>query len=971
MLLKRLPLQFLILFILSGIAGLVHETVWARYLGIILGHSAYGQILTLMVYMGGIGLGSALAGRFVHRIKNPLNAYVLVELGIGIGGFVFHHEFLALRSLLLDSGILVGTSETTATLASVAVGVTLTLPFALMIGMTYPLATAYFIRLQKDGGEDSIARLYFGNSLGAAFGAILNSYFLIPHLGTAGALIVAGGINTGVAGLAWLAHNRSKRDIPAATPAPEPAKAAKQESNPPSPSRVPWLLLASALVTGLSSFFYEIGWIRYLALLLGSSTHAFDLMVSAFILGLAGGAWTVHRNPSWNLTKTLIVAQICMAGAAVIGVVAYEPIFRAANELNGLFVRSAGEYPLYTATRYLFCLLVMLPASWFAGMTLPLICRLLLASGHDESTTGKVYAWNTLGAIVGAAIGGLVLMPMVGLFRLVGVGAAIDLALALLLLYKLIPQRSRVLTSLACVSFGLVLWSLVIEPKNHIVASGLFRSYAKFRAPEADSMIHGRTASIRILRHKNLVVLSTNGKSDASLYLSSRDSGLSDAMTQLMGGWIGRAYSTDKFRAAMIGMGSGQTANTVLQDSRCTSLDLIEIEPAVYELSRWFMPANRLVYEDPRIKVHFQDARIFFARQQSPYDLVISVPSNPWVSGVSSLFTDEFYSEMKNKLAKSGVFVQWFHIYGTNDKVALSVLKTVRKNFEHVMVVSLPNPVDFYIVASPSPFTSKPKLTGVIDSVYLESNFMSRGDFGGGLETIHSEAIDLATASAPINSEFQPFVDNEAERAFFLHEQSVFLSQIDAGSISIDAVSRSQIPLDIFASRGRRSLLARSIDLEPKFKELDLLLSKRDSVNREEKAEIFLKFRTEVPAWTWAIPQIKVASEAFQRSLDSTRDSSAEASLFRWWSYTNQLKHDSGALHFYRALGGLPSSLTLENIRDIYAYLIISDDFQKARIIRESLLKQNPKIEERIDFAILGRLLTKRAGAQTIISPAK
>ncbi|MEK7394047.1 MAG: hypothetical protein AAB214_15915, partial [Fibrobacterota bacterium] len=846
---KFLPAQFLFLFVLSGIAGLVHETVWARYLGIILGHSAYGQILTLVVYMGGIGLGSALAGRMSTRLANPLKAYVLVELGIGIGGFVFHPEFLALRSLLLDSGILTGTGETTATLAAVATGVALTLPFAVLIGMTYPLATAYFLRLQNDDGKDSVARLYFGNSLGAAFGALLNSYFLIPRLGTAKALMVAGALNTGVALWAWIAHRRILATSSETKPvAPSPAKPTKEKTT--RPGSVVWLLMASALVTGLSSFLYEIGWIRYLALLLGSSTHAFDLMVSAFILGLAGGAWTVHRRQGQDLSRALVLAQIGMAGAAVIGVVAYEPIFRAANQLNVIFLRTDESYPFYTFARYLFCLVVMLPASWFAGMTLPLICRLLLSSGENESTTGKVYAWNTLGAILGAAIGGLVLMPALGPFRLVGVGAAIDLALACLLMVKLMPNRPRLVVGLAVVSGALVVGSLAIQPKNNIVVSGLFRGLSSFHTFEEDKLIHGRTASIHISRQDGQVILTTNGKPDASIRLTGVAKGASDQLTQSVLGWIGRAYSAMPYRAAMIGMGSGQTAHTLLEDSRCQSLDLVEIEAAVYEQSKWFSPKNSLVYEDPRAKVHFQDARIFFARQKEPYDLVLSEPSNPWVSGVSSLFTDEFYSEVNARLSERGILVQWLHSYESSTEVILSILKTIRKNFKHVALLSLANPYDFYIVASTAPLNSKPQLTGPYDSALLAINMLGARDIGVGLEVLHEDAIDLATEEIPLNSEFAPYVDAQAERSFFLKKTASFVQEMDAGNVSLDVISRPVIMAAMFASPQRRSILARAVPLEENYNLVLGRLSQPGPLLPETKAFALRQFRTTIPAWT-------------------------------------------------------------------------------------------------------------------------
>lgn len=958
---KLLPAQFLFLFVLSGIAGLVHETVWARYLGIILGHSAYGQILTLVVYMGGIGLGSALASKMSVRLSNPLKAYVLVELGIGVGGFAFHPEFIVLRGFLLDSGILTGTGETTATIASVLVGVALTLPFAVLIGMTYPLATAYFLRLQNDGGKDSVARLYFGNSLGAAFGALLNSYFLIPRLGTAKALMVAGALNTGVALWAWIVHRRSLATARRSKPvAPSPTKTPKDK--PAQLGKMVWLLMASALVTGLSSFLYEIGWIRYLALLLGSSTHAFDLMVSAFILGLAGGAWTVHRMQGQNLSKTLVLAQIGMAGAAVVGVVAYEPIFRAANQLNAIFLRTEESYPFYTFARYLFCLVVMLPASWFAGMTLPLICRILLASGEDESTTGKVYAWNTLGAILGAAIGGLVLMPAVGPFRLVGVGAAIDLALACLLMVKLMPNRPRIVVGAAVASGVLVIGSLAIQPKNNIVVSGLFRAYSNFHTYDEDKLIHGRTASIHISRQNERVVLTSNGKPDASIRLSGVKKGASDELTQSLLGWIGRAYSSQPYRAAMIGMGSGQTANTLLEDSRCQSLDLIEIEPAVYEQSKWFFPKNRLVYEDPRSKVHFQDARIFFARQQEPYDLVLSEPSNPWVSGVSSLFTDEFYSEVNARLSERGILVQWLHSYESSSEVILSILKTIRKSFKHVALLSLANPYDFYILASNAPINRKPQLTGTYDSALLAINFLGAWDIGVGLEVLHEDAIDLATEEIPINSEFAPYVDAEAERSFFLKKTASFVQEMDAGNLSLDAISRPVILAAMYASPQRRSILARAVPLEENYKLVLGRLSNTGPLLPETKAFALRQFRTSIPAWTWFLPDVQAMADGFRLRLDSLNDTSSDASLFRWYWHLGRGQHREATAELAKSLQMLPGDLTLENFRDIYAYLIVAKNYPMAAKVRVAAVKQHPMVNSRADFDMLDRLLKRISG---------
>lgn len=216
-----LEVRFLFLFFLSGISGLIHESLWARYLGLLLGHAAYGQVLTLVVYMGGIGIGSALAGRWLSRLRNPLRTYAFVEGGIALGGLFFHSIFLFLRDGLLDSGLLAGRSIEASTVIAVATGMLATVPWAVLLGMTFPLAAGGLIRAAGDAGERSLARLYFGNSLGAACGAVIASYLLIPTLGTQGSLWMAGLLNLTIAVLAlwsdWERREVSGKAIPEAS----------------------------------------------------------------------------------------------------------------------------------------------------------------------------------------------------------------------------------------------------------------------------------------------------------------------------------------------------------------------------------------------------------------------------------------------------------------------------------------------------------------------------------------------------------------------------------------------------------------------------------------------------------------------------------------------------------------------------------------------------------------------------------
>jgi hypothetical protein len=416
------------------------------------------------------------------------------------------------------------------------------------------------------------------------------------------------------------------------------------------------------------------------------------------------------------------------------------------------------------------------------------------------------------------------------------------------------------------------------------------------------------------------------------------------------------------YRAAMIGMGSGQTAHTLLEDSRCQSLDLVEIEAAVYEQSKWFSPKNSLVYEDPRAKVHFQDARIFFARQKEPYDLVLSEPSNPWVSGVSSLFTDEFYSEVNARLSERGILVQWLHSYESSTEVILSILKTIRKNFKHVALLSLANPYDFYIVASNAPLNRKPQLTGTYDSALLAINMLGARDIGVGLEVLHEDAIDLATEEIPLNSEFAPYVDAQAERSFFLKKTASFVQEMDAGNVSLDVISRPVIMAAMFASPQRRSILARAVPLEENYNLVLGRLSKPGPLLPETKDFALRQFRTTIPAWTWLLPDVQAMADGFRLRLDSLNDSSADASLFRWYWHLGRGQHKEAAQELANAMRMLPGDLSAENFRDIYSYLIVAKNYPMAAKIRVAAAEQHPQVNQRADFDMLDRLLKRNSG---------
>ena len=441
-----MPLLLTFVFVLSGAAGLIYESIWSRYLGLFVGHSAYAQVIVLVIYLGGMSAGAAIAARYSERIKEPLVMYAGVEIVVGLIGLMFHSLFRSVTDLaysaifpaLAGGGALVMAKWTIAGL--------LILPQSLLLGTTFPLMSAGLLRrVSSDGATDTgrvLSVLYFANSIGAALGVLVAGFYLIGAVGLPGTLLTAATINllVGLTVFGAVRLEKDNDDVPEPPPArldsPIPGSSIPSASNLSLP-RLWRVLLIVAAGTALASFIYEIAWVRMLSLVLGSATHSFELMLSAFILGLALGAfWVRSRADTFrDPLRALGITQWAMGALAIVTLAAYLASFDwMAALIQGLDTTVDG-YHFFSVAKYGIALTVMLPATFCAGITLPLITRMLMAAGGGEKAIGAVYSVNTLGSIVGAALAALVLMPLLGMKTLLVAGGAIDMFLGVWLLF--------------------------------------------------------------------------------------------------------------------------------------------------------------------------------------------------------------------------------------------------------------------------------------------------------------------------------------------------------------------------------------------------------------------------------------------------------------------------------------------------------------------------------------------------------
>jgi len=285
----RIPVGvFFALFTISGFAGLIYQSIWSHYLKLFLGHAAYAQTLVLAIFMGGMALGSWIVSRQSHRIRSLLLGYAVAEFGIGILALVFHAVFVAVTGWAFDSVLPSLGSPFAVDAFKWLLASLLIIPASILLGTTFPLMSAGIIRLFPQDSGRALSMLYFTNSLGAALGVLASGFWLIERLGLPGTILTAGILNILLALVVWAITKRLPEHSPGAT-----ARAGAGVS-PGGAGAAAILVLAFA--TGAASFVYEITWIRMLTMGLGASTHAFEVMLSAFILGMALGGFAIRNR---------------------------------------------------------------------------------------------------------------------------------------------------------------------------------------------------------------------------------------------------------------------------------------------------------------------------------------------------------------------------------------------------------------------------------------------------------------------------------------------------------------------------------------------------------------------------------------------------------------------------------------------------------------------------------------------------
>ena len=676
-------------FVLSGATGLIYEILWARMLGLVFGATTLAVSTVLAAFMGGLALGSALAGRLASRISKPVSTYGWMEIGIAIYALLVPLLFRGVDHLYAAIWQQLQPGFFSFTLLRFVLSCLLLLVPTTLMGATLPVLSAALLRT---AGHDSnsVTRLYACNLAGAILGTIVAGFVLLPAFGVRTTIAIAAAVNVLVGAAALMTQRRVNTDFTNKTDTDFSPQVIVERSR-------FWLLAAFA--SGFVTISTQISWTRVLTMIIGSSTYAFSIVVALFLIGLAGGAWIVGRKDvSAKLRNAILLVELITVVSLILSLFVLNRIPALLISL-GLNLKIASWAGLLSLQILSATLLILLPAL-LMGMVMPLV--LVWASSNEAAgvaRVGRTYAVNTIGAIAGAFITGFVLIPQTSI-RFTLVLAAVVCLFVAAFAYQ--PVRTKFDPALKrAIAIGLApvlaIVLLIIAPRMNLADlsigayDSLVRVLAQTREGTSDaeqaggSNIHellmyreGPTATVSVRRDRDTVSMAINGRTNAS------DS-IYDMPTQVMLGQLPMLIAPQPNNGLIIGFATGVTVGAMLQ-SPIQSVTCVELEPATVAGSRYFEHVNNRPLDDPRARLVIDDARTYLRVTPNRYDIIVSEPSHPWVPGVANLFTHEFFELGRSRLNEQGIFVQWVQIYQLSTESLRSVLATYHSVFPHVLV---------------------------------------------------------------------------------------------------------------------------------------------------------------------------------------------------------------------------------------------------------------------------------------------
>lgn len=647
------------LFFLSGLTGLIYESVWSQQLALVFGSTELAIAAVLASYMAGLALGASVASIYVNRIRKPVLVYAIIEILIAISALAIPFLLDLVKhtySAFYITPEITSISPKFAIMYVLGSFLVLLIPTTLM-GATLPLLSKYIVKTNNNiGGK--IGALYATNTFGACLGALISAFVLLPKFGLSATIYIAVAINAFIFISGVLLFNKKSVEIDRIN-----TVNSAQLNN-------IWMLVIM-LFSGVVSLASEVMWARLLSQVLGSSVYSFGVMLFVFLFGIALGAaigsWLCKKFNSINM---FVIVQIGIGLSFFIS-------FYHADYLTQLPLQHDFGSLSFVYEGLFLGLLTLLPGALFIGTTFPLAVNICVNNYQQSGlVSAKVYTWNTIGAIFGAMLMGFYLLPQWGFATSAKILFSISLILALITALK--SSKPIILTSFVSIVMLAVLLTPLSAPMQLLKYTVLG---SKVQKGDVEYFGIGESTTVMLLDHGADMRLLTNGLPESSIQMQGSRVG-----NYFLANWLSMLPTLANQQAEdmlIVGLGAGLTLKAT--PKLIKNIDVVELEPEVI-LANKKMSEFRGVdpLKDPRVRIHHNDARNALNNSSKKFDIIVSQPSHPWTAGAANLYTQEFFALVNSRLNENGKFIQWIGMRFVDDELLKSLLATLNSEFEYV-----------------------------------------------------------------------------------------------------------------------------------------------------------------------------------------------------------------------------------------------------------------------------------------------
>lgn len=765
------------LFFFSGFSALIYEIIWARLLSLVFGTSIEAISAVITAFMFGLAVGSYFAGRHADYVRKHLSAYAITEILIGISSIILYFTIINLPGLLnyfhenlyQDHGLIFTPIIYVLNFLLIAIPSTL-------MGATFPLITKYYVTNSNKVGL-GIAVLYGVNTLGAVFGTFVCGFYLIPNLGVMETNFFAASISILLGMVALFTVRNDRRNalfnikvfMAKSKPNLEPLKDAEVLT-----------VIFILLITGYASIAYEVVWTRFMVLTIGNSTYAFSAILTVFLFGIALGSFILARTV--DKSKDLFFLFGALEMGIFVFVAATLPFLDNFPFLFQFLYNKfySGFFSLELITFLLVALLILVPTV-LMGAVFPVANRIIISrrAGCLGNSVGSAYSANTIGGIFGAFLTGFYYIPEFGVEKTILLISSISLftSLALFSQSNKFNSTARTAFIVTAGSFFAFYVSWLPNWNTNRLNMGVY-AYANLYKENIDfddirgvfdsafkEVWHkeGKVGTVMV-RDGKYRALQINGKTEGS-------TSPGDMKTQVMVAALPLMLNPGAKDAAIIGLGTGISLG-VAEQFNLEKIDCIELSEDVVKASTFFRQWNHNAINNRKVNMISGDGRNYLTYTDKKYDVIINEPSNPWITGVSNLFTVEFFKIAASRLKENGIMAQWLQMYSLKTEELKTLLHTFNEAFPYVSVWMF-SQSDIIIIGSKDKdhsnwesieeafHISRPLYDDLVAiNIKSPSDVMQSYLFG-------SHKVSSFSAKAPINTDNDPVIEFEAPKALY------------------------------------------------------------------------------------------------------------------------------------------------------------------------------------------------------------